>query len=92
MLVNHSDTLGGAAIVTFRLMQALRQIGVDARMVVFTKTSEEETISDIYSCFIRSMAFVMERLSMLPALGFKKKICLRYPREILLLTYTTILG
>ena len=37
VLVNHSDTLGGAAIVTFRLMQALRQIGVDARMVVLRK-------------------------------------------------------
>lgn len=70
VLVNHSDTLGGAAIVTFRLMQALRQIGVDARMVVFTKTSEEDTIADISSRFIRGMAFGFERLFLLPSVGF----------------------
>lgn len=39
VLINHSDTLGGAAIVTFRLMQALRQQGVDARMVCLLYTS-----------------------------------------------------
>lgn len=71
VLVNHSDTLGGAAIVTFRLMQALRRIGIDARMVVYTKTSEEETVSDIYSRFIRGACFCLERLRILPAIGFK---------------------
>ncbi|MCM1076958.1 MAG: glycosyltransferase [Bacteroides sp.] len=70
VLVNHSDTLGGAAIVTFRLMQALRQIGVDARMVVFTKTSEEDNVSVIYTRFFRSMAFCLERARILPAIGF----------------------
>lgn len=71
VLVNHSDTLGGAAIVTFRLMQALRQIGVDARMVVYTKTSEEENISDISTRFFRGLAFCLERMQLFPAVGFK---------------------
>lgn len=71
VLVNHADTLGGAAIVTFRLMQALRREGIDARMVVFTKTSQEENISKIYTRFIRAMAFCLERLWLLPSLGFK---------------------
>lgn len=70
VLVNHSDTLGGAAIVTFRLMQALRQQGVDARMVVFTKTSSEENISSLSTRFIRGMAFCMERIKLLIATGF----------------------
>lgn len=70
VLVNHSDTLGGAAIVTFRLMQALRQQGIDARMVVYTKTSDEKTVDSIYTRFLRSMAFCLERLRILPAVGF----------------------
>lgn len=73
VLVNHSDTLGGAAIVTFRLMQALRQIGVDARMVVFTKTSEENNITVISTRFLRGLAFGLERLALLPQLGFKRE-------------------
>jgi len=34
VLVNHSDTLGGASVVTARLAGALRAEGVDARMLV----------------------------------------------------------
>lgn len=64
VLVNHSDTLGGAAIVTFRLMQALRKQGVDARMVVFTKYSQEPMVDSVGSRFGRSMRFVLERLKL----------------------------
>lgn len=70
VLVNHSDTLGGAAIVTFRLMQALRQIGVDVRMVVYTKTSEEENVANVSTRFFRGLAFCLERLQILLAIGF----------------------
>lgn len=70
VLINHSDTLGGAAIVTFRLMQALRQQGVDARMVVYTKTSSEENVDKVSTRFLRAMAFCLERLRILPAVGF----------------------
>lgn len=70
VLVNHSDTLGGAAIVTFRLMQALRSQGLDVRMVVYTKTSSEENISPIASRFLRTTAFCLERLKLIFATGF----------------------
>lgn len=70
VLINHSDTLGGAAIVTFRLMQALRREGVDARMVVFTKTSQEKNVSRVFTRFTRTMAFCLERLRILMANGF----------------------
>lgn len=71
VLVNHSDSLGGAAVVSFRLLQALRKIGVDARMVVYTKTSEEENVADVGTRFVRGLAFIMERIGILPAVGFK---------------------
>lgn len=73
VLINHSDTLGGAAVVTFRLMQALRREGVDARMVVFTKTSKEKNVSKISNRFIRGLAFCLERLALLPKLGFSMR-------------------
>lgn len=64
LLVNHSDTLGGAAVVTFRLMQALRKRGLDVKMLVFTKTSREETVTPVSTRFVRAVRFCMERLWM----------------------------
>lgn len=45
--ISHSDTLGGAAIVTYRLMRALRRQGVDAKMVVYTKLTDDPNVSVI---------------------------------------------
>lgn len=45
VLINTSDSIGGAAVVTYRLMQALRREGVDARMIVFHKTSQDENVA-----------------------------------------------
>lgn len=73
VLVTHSDTLGGAAIVTFRLMQALRREGMDARMVVFTKRSNEKNVSFVSTRFRRGISFCLERLQILPHLGFHRK-------------------
>lgn len=40
VLINHSDTRGGASVVTYRLMQALSRAGVDARMIVMHKGTD----------------------------------------------------
>lgn len=61
VLVNHGDTLGGAAVVTFRLMQALRERGLDARMIVYTKSSMEENVDTVSTRYLRGMAFCLER-------------------------------
>lgn len=70
LLVNHSDTLGGAAVVTFRLMQALRQQGLDVRMLVYTKTSDDPNIDKISTRFLRGCAFALERARIFVATGF----------------------
>jgi glycosyltransferase involved in cell wall biosynthesis len=44
VLVNHSDTLGGASVVTHRLMLALRAAGVDVRMLVSHRSSDSEFV------------------------------------------------
>lgn len=60
VLINNSDTIGGAAVVTYRLMQALRREGVDARMIVFHKTSQDDNViqSKHYLSFLRECAYI----------------------------------
>ena len=41
VLVNTAENMGGAAIATKRLMQALRSDGLDATMLVRDKTSND---------------------------------------------------
>ena len=71
-LLNHSDTLGGASVVTFRLMQALRDEGVDAQMLVLSKTSDSESVTQLCSRRRRNRAFLSERLNIFLRNGFSK--------------------
>lgn len=59
--ISHSDIIGGAAMVTFRLMNALRRQGVDARMVVYTRSSDDPNVSTIGTRYERGMKFMVER-------------------------------
>lgn len=70
VLVNHSDTVGGTSVVSFRLLQSLRREGVDARMVVFTKSTSAAEVADVSSRSHRGMAFCLERLRILFSTGF----------------------
>lgn len=72
-LISHSDVLGGAGMVTFRLMHALRNEGVDARMVVYTKLSDDENVSLISTRFIRGIKFIWERLGIFLRNGFRRE-------------------
>ncbi len=71
-LLNHSDTLGGASIVTYRLMQALQNAGVDARMLVLMKSSKDATVEQVCSRRRRNVAFIAERLNIFLRNGFSK--------------------
>lgn len=70
VFVNHSDILGEGAVATFRLMQALRREGVDARMVVYTKRSSESNVSFIGARLIRGIRYCLELLQLLRHSGF----------------------
>lgn len=43
-IVNHSDNRGGAAIVSLRLMEALRDAGHDAVMLVAHKYTDRKSV------------------------------------------------
>ncbi len=44
VIINHSDTRGGASVTSVRLMQALVRLGVDARMLVVHCATDSERI------------------------------------------------
>ena len=69
-LLNHSDTLGGASVVTFRLMQALQQQGVDVNLLVLMKSSDNEAVTQVCSRTRRNVAFLLERLNIFLRNGF----------------------
>lgn len=74
VLLSHSDKLGGAAVVTFRLMQALRNAGVDARMVVLLKSDEDnENVALACHRSERIIHFLPERLKIFLMNGFNRK-------------------
>ncbi|MCM1441769.1 MAG: glycosyltransferase [Roseburia sp.] len=73
LLICHSDLLGGASVVTYRLMQALRHEGVDARMLVYTKLSSDPSVALIGNRSMRGVKFMTERLRIMLSNGFKRE-------------------
>lgn len=61
-IVCKSDTTGGAAVVSFRLMNALRGQGIDARMVVSEKLSDSPFVIRAASDLSLKIPFIAERL------------------------------
>lgn len=57
-----SDLRGGAAVVTFRLVQALRNEGYDARMLVCEKLSDAQFVETCAGKWQIKKAFLKERL------------------------------
>lgn len=71
-LISHSDILGGASIVTYRLMYALRDAGVDARMVVFNSYTKDELVTQAAPRFQRGVTFFTERAGIALHNGFSR--------------------
>ena len=72
VLINHSDIHGGASVVTYRLMYALRNEGVDASMLVMTRYTDDPNVYLISSRLRRGLSFVMERMGIMRHNGFSR--------------------
>lgn len=72
-IVNKSDSTGGAAVVSFRLMEALRAEGIDARMLVAEKLTDSPYVAVAAPALVLKRAFLMERLGIFIANGFDRK-------------------
>lgn len=61
VLINHSDTRGGASVVTARLAEALRHEGVDARMLVVRREGPaSEFVAEAAPAVFSKAAFMAE--------------------------------
>ena len=61
LIVNTSENIGGAAVAANRLMNALNNNGVKAKMLVRDKLSEEITIASLPHKFLNQRHFLWER-------------------------------
>lgn len=77
LLINTSDVVGGAAVAANRLLNALNSCGVDAKMLVKDKLSDDDRIvsvnDSVLSRLINKFRFVRERLFIFVANKFQKK-------------------
>lgn len=72
VIINKSDSTGGAAIVSRRLLEALLQQGVDARMLVAEKLTDSPRIELAAPAFIIKEKFIAERLRIYCENGFNR--------------------
>lgn len=73
VIVCKSHTQGGAAIVSYRLMKALRRAGHDARMLVLTPSEQKDEYVGCYASPLRDKVnFLAERLQIFLHNGMSK--------------------
>ena len=77
VILNRSDSTGGAAVVSLRLAEALRSHGVDARMVVAEKLSGLPFVHQAASGIRLRRPFLAERLRVFFANGFNRSTLFR---------------
>lgn len=68
-IVNRSDARGGAAVVSRRLMHALRDAGADARMLVAEKLTDDPFVRQVNTQWRFKAAFLAERAQIYAANG-----------------------
>lgn len=71
-IVNRSDARGGAAVVSRRLMHALRDAGADARMLVAEKLTDDPFVELAASPARVRLPFLLERARVFAANGFNR--------------------
>ncbi len=72
LLVNTSETTGGAAIACGRILKALRNEGVDARMMVRNLEGGGEGVIPVGGAIRKKWCFLRERASIWAANGFSR--------------------
>lgn len=73
LIVNTSEKTGGAAVATNRLMQALNQSGVKAKMLVKDKETDHLTVTQLPHQVLKRLHFLWERWCIFWHLHFSKR-------------------
>ncbi len=72
VIINRSDTIGGAAIASHRLLHALLDAGADAHMLVIDKRQPDSAVTAVGSKLRNKWNFLAERLQVARFNGFKR--------------------
>lgn len=73
VIINRSDHRGGAAIASARLMESLRLLGVDARMLVVDAAAPGDHVATVGSTIGNKWHFLSERLQVMCRNGFNRE-------------------
>lgn len=71
-LINHSDTRGGASVVSYRLMEAMCRLGADARMVVMHKGTADARVACAGDSLRARASFLAEHAENMVRDGFER--------------------
>lgn len=72
LLVNTSETVGGAAIAAGRLLRALSRNGIEAHLLVRDRQTDSPRVSSLPHRFLQRFRFAAERLQIFLANGFTR--------------------
>ena len=72
LIINTSDRMGGAAIAANRLMEALKNNGIKAKMLVRDKQGDQISVVELKKSWWRVWQFIWERIVIWKANKFKK--------------------
>ena len=72
VIINKSDALGGAAIASMRLCQALQAAGADARMLVLERRTDATNVQAVDSRWGNRYRFLAERLGIFSRNGLSR--------------------
>lgn len=73
LIVNTSEKTGGAAVAAGRLMAALNNHGVEARMLVRDKATDSPLVTGLRRNWLSRWRFLWERWCIFSRIGFSKK-------------------
>ncbi len=73
LIVNTSENTGGAAVAANRIMDALNNNGVKAKMLVRDKATDDPSVARLGGGPLRKLAFLWERWCIFCHLGFSRK-------------------
>lgn len=73
LIVNTSESIGGAAVAANRLMEALNNNGVKARMLVREKTTDNISVAQLSGKLHQKWAFLWERFCIYRHLKYSKQ-------------------
>ena len=71
LIINTFDRRGGAARATYRLHRALQKVGIDSKMLVQYKESDDYSVIAPVSRFSKTLGKIRSRLDLLPLKKYK---------------------